>query len=168
MSQASSANGAILTSPKQIAVPGRNCWRVEHASRAAFLIDASAYFTAFAQAVENARHTIFIIAWDIHSRARRFAWVRSVWPRWRRKLDSYVSYPGPMPLCPVYQHEFCPKSATSGAVTTIRRLRLPQILCHKGDNVGRLCQAGCTSRHSIDSTYSLCGPALSGTCDHRR
>ena len=54
----------------QIAVPGRNCWRIAPASRAAFLIDASAYFAAFAQAVEQAQRSIFIMAWDIHSRTR--------------------------------------------------------------------------------------------------
>jgi len=56
--------------PQQVAVPGQNCWRIAHAARAAFLVDASAYFAAFAQAVENARHSIFIVAWDIHSRTR--------------------------------------------------------------------------------------------------
>jgi phospholipase D1/2 len=54
----------------QIAVAGRNCWRIAPASRTAFLIDAAAYFAAFAQAVENARRSIFILAWDIHSRTR--------------------------------------------------------------------------------------------------
>jgi phospholipase D1/2 len=56
--------------PRQIAIPGRNCWRIAHAARATFLIDASAYFAAFAQAVENAQRSIFILAWDIHSRTR--------------------------------------------------------------------------------------------------
>ena len=51
-------------------MPGQNCWRVAHASRAAFLVDASAYFEAFAQAVENAQRSIFILAWDVHSRTR--------------------------------------------------------------------------------------------------
>ena len=54
----------------QIAIPGQNCWRIAPASRAAFLIDASAYFAAFAQAVEQAQRSIFIMAWDIHSRTR--------------------------------------------------------------------------------------------------
>jgi phosphatidylserine/phosphatidylglycerophosphate/cardiolipin synthase-like enzyme/uncharacterized membrane protein YdjX (TVP38/TMEM64 family) len=70
MPQASSANGTVLTPPRQIAVPGGNCWRVARASRAAFLIDASAYFAAFAQAVENAQRSIIIVAWDLHSQMR--------------------------------------------------------------------------------------------------
>jgi len=59
-----------LAAPHQIAVPGRNCWRIAPAARAAFLIDASAYFAAFTQAVEQAQRSIFIMAWDIHSRTR--------------------------------------------------------------------------------------------------
>ena len=49
---------------------GRNCWRLEPASRAAFLVDAQAYFEAFSSAAERARHSIFIAAWDVHSRVR--------------------------------------------------------------------------------------------------
>ena len=66
----SHSDGMALAAPRQIAVPGRNCWRIAPAARAAFLIDASAYFAAFAQAVEQAQRSIFIMAWDIHSRTR--------------------------------------------------------------------------------------------------
>jgi phosphatidylserine/phosphatidylglycerophosphate/cardiolipin synthase-like enzyme/uncharacterized membrane protein YdjX (TVP38/TMEM64 family) len=48
--------------------PGRNCWRVARADRAAFLIDADAYFTAFRQAVARARRSVFILGWDVDSR----------------------------------------------------------------------------------------------------
>ena len=68
--QTGSADRVALASSAPIAVPGQNCWRIAHASRAAFLVDASAYFDAFAQAVENAQRSIFIVAWDIHSRTR--------------------------------------------------------------------------------------------------
>ncbi len=47
---------------------GRNCWRVARAGRAAFLIDSETYFAAFAEAVEQAVHQVFILAWDIDSR----------------------------------------------------------------------------------------------------
>ena len=47
---------------------GRNCWRVEPASRVSFLIDADAYFRAFRTAVSNARHSLFVVGWDINSR----------------------------------------------------------------------------------------------------
>ncbi|HEY7374961.1 MAG TPA: VTT domain-containing protein [Polyangia bacterium] len=47
-----------------------NCWRIARASRAAFLIDADAYFTAFRHAGSRARHSVFILGWDIDSRVR--------------------------------------------------------------------------------------------------
>ncbi len=50
--------------------PGHNCWRIEPAARAAILIDGAAYFSAFRAAVESARHSIFILGWDINSRLR--------------------------------------------------------------------------------------------------
>ncbi len=47
--------------------PGVNCWRVDRAGRAAFLIDGAAYFSAFRAAVSKARRSVFIIGWDINS-----------------------------------------------------------------------------------------------------
>ena len=47
---------------------GVNCWRRTRARRVAFLIDGEAYFAAFAAAAARARHCIFIVGWDIHSR----------------------------------------------------------------------------------------------------
>jgi phosphatidylserine/phosphatidylglycerophosphate/cardiolipin synthase-like enzyme/uncharacterized membrane protein YdjX (TVP38/TMEM64 family) len=49
---------------------GRNCWRRARAHRVAMLVDGQAYFDAFATAVERARRSIVILAWDIHSRVR--------------------------------------------------------------------------------------------------
>lgn len=48
--------------------PGRNCWRIEHAHRFSMLVDAEAYFRAVRRAICNARHSIFILSWDIDSR----------------------------------------------------------------------------------------------------
>src|SRR5262245_63710017 len=50
--------------------PSRNCWRVARASRAACLIDASAYFRAFVEAANHAERSILITGWDFHSRTR--------------------------------------------------------------------------------------------------
>jgi phospholipase D1/2 len=47
---------------------GRNCWRVERAARAAFLIDGEEYFGAVRSALAKARRSIFILGWDIDSR----------------------------------------------------------------------------------------------------
>jgi phosphatidylserine/phosphatidylglycerophosphate/cardiolipin synthase-like enzyme/uncharacterized membrane protein YdjX (TVP38/TMEM64 family) len=49
--------------------PGENCWRIEHADRAAVLVDGEAYFNAFAEAAERARHSIIVLAWDFNSHA---------------------------------------------------------------------------------------------------
>jgi phospholipase D1/2 len=50
--------------------PGQNCQRVARAGRAALLIDADAYFSAFARAALRARHSIVIVGWDFHSGTR--------------------------------------------------------------------------------------------------
>jgi phospholipase D1/2 len=53
--------------------PGETCWRVARADRAAFLVDADAYFTAFRQAVLSARREVMILGWDVDSRVRLIA-----------------------------------------------------------------------------------------------
>ncbi len=53
-----------------LCVPGRNCWSVARASRVAFLIDADAYFTAFAHSVARAQRSIVVIGWDIQAATR--------------------------------------------------------------------------------------------------
>ena len=50
--------------------PGRNCWRVEHARQAAFIIDGEDYFRAFVEAARKAKRSILISGWDFHSRTR--------------------------------------------------------------------------------------------------
>ncbi|MGB9370028.1 MAG: VTT domain-containing protein [Xanthobacteraceae bacterium] len=49
---------------------GDNCWRTEPASRAAVLIDAAAYFAALRDALCQARHSVFIVGWDLDSRTK--------------------------------------------------------------------------------------------------
>jgi phospholipase D1/2 len=48
--------------------PGKTCWRVSRAKRVSFLVDAAAYYKAFAETAERARHQIIITAWDIDGR----------------------------------------------------------------------------------------------------
>lgn len=50
--------------------PGVNCYQVAHARRAALLIDAAAYFRAFARAALQARSSIVLVGWDFHSQTR--------------------------------------------------------------------------------------------------
>jgi phospholipase D1/2 len=52
----------------RIIVEGRSCWRRPIAEHVAFLVDAAQYYDAFASAMERARHDVWILAWDVHSR----------------------------------------------------------------------------------------------------
>ena len=44
--------------------PGRNCWRIARAHRAAVLIDGQDYFAWVEQALRTAERSIFILGWD--------------------------------------------------------------------------------------------------------
>jgi len=50
--------------------PGYNCWRVEHARRVSFLIDAAAYYKAFRASAARSHHSILMLGWDIDSRVK--------------------------------------------------------------------------------------------------
>jgi phospholipase D1/2 len=50
--------------------PGRNCWRSSEAEFAALLIDCDNFDRAVHNAICKARHSIFIVGWDIDSRIR--------------------------------------------------------------------------------------------------
>jgi phosphatidylserine/phosphatidylglycerophosphate/cardiolipin synthase-like enzyme len=50
--------------------PGRTCWRVEPADRAAFLIDSQAYFTAAYEALLSARRQVILLGWGFDPRTR--------------------------------------------------------------------------------------------------
>ena len=56
--------------PEPVLEPGRNCWRVENAARAAFIVDAENFFRAAKAAMLRAQHSILIIGWDFHPRVR--------------------------------------------------------------------------------------------------
>ena len=49
---------------------GYNCWRQENARRVAVAIDGEAYFRAVREAILAAKHTAFILGWDIHSKLK--------------------------------------------------------------------------------------------------
>ncbi len=48
-------------------IAGRTAWRVEQAERVAVLVDAAAYFEAFARAVVRARRSVRVVGWDVDS-----------------------------------------------------------------------------------------------------
>lgn len=54
--------------PSALLQPGRNCWRVEKADRAALIVDAAGYYRCARQAMLQARHQIILIGWDVDTR----------------------------------------------------------------------------------------------------
>ena len=48
--------------------PGYNCWRIERASRASILVDYANYYRDLYHAILKARHSLFIVGWDIDGR----------------------------------------------------------------------------------------------------
>lgn len=52
--------------------PGETCWRTARASRAAFLIDNEAFFTAAFEAIQKARRSILLLGWGFDPRTRMF------------------------------------------------------------------------------------------------
>jgi len=64
------ASKSMGDSGSTILQPGRNCWRVEKARRAAFLIDTKRYFEVLDRALPQARRRIIVIGWDFESSLR--------------------------------------------------------------------------------------------------
>lgn len=50
--------------------PGRNCWRIERATKLSFLVDGEQYFGAVRAALARARHSFYILGWDVNSRMK--------------------------------------------------------------------------------------------------
>lgn len=62
------ARSTAPAAPQSLFRPGENCWCVARATRAAFLVDGEAYFSALAAALEGARHSVFLLGWDFDRR----------------------------------------------------------------------------------------------------
>jgi phosphatidylserine/phosphatidylglycerophosphate/cardiolipin synthase-like enzyme len=56
--------------PNPLLDPGRTCWRVDEADRAALLVDYSAYFTAAMAAMRQAKRSILLLGWGFDPRTR--------------------------------------------------------------------------------------------------
>lgn len=56
----------IATNPQKRSIlePGRNCWRIAHADRAAVVVDGADYFRHLDSALRKARRSILIVGWD--------------------------------------------------------------------------------------------------------
>jgi phosphatidylserine/phosphatidylglycerophosphate/cardiolipin synthase-like enzyme len=61
---------AVLGPELRILEPGRNCWRVRQAERAAVLIDGASYFAHLEGALRQAERSILIVGWDFDGRIR--------------------------------------------------------------------------------------------------
>ena len=61
---------ASLPARPSLFEPGHNCWRIETAKRAAFLVDGETDFRAFREVALEAQRTIFILGWDFDTRIR--------------------------------------------------------------------------------------------------
>jgi phosphatidylserine/phosphatidylglycerophosphate/cardiolipin synthase-like enzyme len=59
---------ASFPRPASLLRRGENCWRIEHADRAAVIVDADDYFQIARAAMLAARHRIMLIGWDFDAR----------------------------------------------------------------------------------------------------
>jgi phosphatidylserine/phosphatidylglycerophosphate/cardiolipin synthase-like enzyme/uncharacterized membrane protein YdjX (TVP38/TMEM64 family) len=50
--------------------PSKNCWQTQRAGRVAALIDGKEYYQALYEAILQARRSVFILGWDLHSEVR--------------------------------------------------------------------------------------------------
>ena len=56
--------------PELILRENHNCWKIADASRAKFFVDGADYFSALADALDQAQESILILGWDFDSRIR--------------------------------------------------------------------------------------------------
>ncbi|MGH6611865.1 MAG: phospholipase D-like domain-containing protein, partial [Burkholderiaceae bacterium] len=67
---------------------GKNCWRIEQATRASVIIDADDYFAAARSAMLAAKHRIMLIGWDFDARIN--VGTSDEEPRAPEKLGDFV------------------------------------------------------------------------------
>jgi phosphatidylserine/phosphatidylglycerophosphate/cardiolipin synthase-like enzyme/uncharacterized membrane protein YdjX (TVP38/TMEM64 family) len=58
----------IESSPENLFHAGRNCWRVEKATYVSMIVDYGNYYRDLRESIIKAKHSIFILGWDIDSR----------------------------------------------------------------------------------------------------
>ena len=62
-SPAGIAEPAVHDDPSPVLEPGKTCWRIAEADRAAVLIDAESYYAALEDAFGRAKQSIMIVGW---------------------------------------------------------------------------------------------------------
>jgi phosphatidylserine/phosphatidylglycerophosphate/cardiolipin synthase-like enzyme len=63
-SRVSTAEAATAGFPSPVLEPGKTCWRIAEADRAAVLIDSESYYAALEDALARAERSIMIVGWD--------------------------------------------------------------------------------------------------------
>jgi phosphatidylserine/phosphatidylglycerophosphate/cardiolipin synthase-like enzyme len=58
------------SAPSRLLRPGFDCWRIERATRASFLVDGQAYFGAVLAALRQARRSVLLLGWGFDPRTR--------------------------------------------------------------------------------------------------
>ena len=64
----SASTAALKETSSTLFKPGRNCRQVEQATHASMLVDCANYYRAVHEAICKAKHSVFILGWDIDSR----------------------------------------------------------------------------------------------------
>ena len=101
--------------------PGRNCWRVERADRAAVVVDACDYFRLAREAMLRAESQILLIGWDFDTRIFLDVEQRDQAPAKLGPLLSWLAKHRPHVSINILKWDFgAPKLLTRG--TTIFRL----------------------------------------------
>lgn len=72
--------------------PGRNCWRVENASKFSVVIDAADYFRAARQAMLKAKKQILLIGWDFDARILMTRDDPPEYPEAPREVGDFISW----------------------------------------------------------------------------
>ncbi len=55
---------------KNVFHPSKNCWRVQRAEHTRLIVDCADYYRALHESIVKARHSIFILGWEIDSHVR--------------------------------------------------------------------------------------------------
>jgi phosphatidylserine/phosphatidylglycerophosphate/cardiolipin synthase-like enzyme/uncharacterized membrane protein YdjX (TVP38/TMEM64 family) len=104
----------IAHSPGRIIQPGKNCWRIDRASRFYCVQDAAAYFRLVRQALLNARKTVFSLGWDITAHVDLDPGVAHDAPTRLDKLLAFVARRCPQLRCYILTWDY-------GALYTLER-----------------------------------------------
>ena len=144
----------------RIIQPGRNCWRVERADRFYCIQDAADHFRLVRQAILSARHSVFILGWDVFAAVDLVPGAApSDAPTRLDELLAFVARRRPRLRCYILIWDY------AALYTLERDLADPRggeclAACDSGSTIGSR-SAGHTIRRSLSSTTSSRSAAAS-------